>query len=147
MVKVKSVDEIVKKWSEVTPGRSAYYEAGVRNPREDWAAATARAKDAWSSGIQQAISENRFERGVKKAGTQKWQKGAVEKGVRRWADGIRVATDEYQTGIAPFIDTISRLALPERGAKGDPRNIERVAAIAKALHKKKLELLGGSAGG
>lgn len=147
MVKVKSIDEIAKKWAEVTPGRAPYYEAGIRNPRDDWATNTANAEAAYAQGVQEAITQKRFSAGVKKAGTPKWQRKSLEVGVRRWPEGVRAAQMDYQSNLAPFIDTISRLTLPERKAKGDPGNIERVRKIADALHKKKLELLGSSSAG
>ncbi|RLC82776.1 MAG: hypothetical protein DRI61_01395 [Chloroflexi bacterium] len=147
MVKVKSIDEIAKKWAEVTPGRAPYYEAGIRNPREDWASRTAAAEPAYAQGVQEAISQKRFPAGVKKAGTPKWQRRSLELGTRRWPEGVRAAEDDYKSNLAPFIDTISRIVLPERKAKGDPGNIERVRKIADALHKKKLELLGSSSAG
>lgn len=143
MVKIKPLDQIVKKWVEVTPGRSPYYEAGVRNPREDWATRTIAAESAWASGVQDAITQGRFAKGVRKAGTEKWQRKAIKVGVRRWSEGIREAEVDYQSGFAPYHETLSRLTLPERGARGDPKNIERVRVIAQALHKKRLELLGG----
>ncbi|RLC34283.1 MAG: hypothetical protein DRZ76_02960 [Candidatus Nealsonbacteria bacterium] len=143
MVKIKPIDQIVKKWTEVTPGRAPYYEAGIRNPREDWATRAAAAESAWASGVQDAITQGRFAKGVKRAGTEKWQRKALEVGTRRWPEGIRAAAPDYQSGFAPYHDTLARLTLPERGARGDPKNIERVRVIAQALHKKRLELLGG----
>jgi len=147
MVKIKPLDVIVSKYKEVTPGRAPYYEAGVRNPSEDWASRTANAENAWAQGVQEAVSQKRFSAGVKKAGTAKWQSRALELGVRRWPDGVRVGADEYAKNFAPYHDVIARLALPERRAKGDPANIERVRKIADALHKKKLQLLGSAGGG
>jgi len=144
MVKVKSLEEIKKKWAEVTPNRAPYYEAGVRAPREDWASRTASAESAWSQGVQEAISQGRFAKGVRRAGTDKWQRKALAVGVRRWPEGVRVAAEDYASGFAPYRDVIERITLPERRAKGDPANIERVRVLANALHKKKLELLGTS---
>ena len=144
MVKIKSLEEIKKKWSEVTPGRAPYYEAGVRAPREDWASRTAAAQDAWQQGVQEAITQGRFAKGVKRAGTEKWQRKALAVGVRRWPEGVRAAADDYAAGFAPYREVLERLTLPERRAKGDPANIDRVRKIAEALHKKKLELLGAS---
>ena len=143
MVKVKPLEEIKKKWTDVTPGRAPYYEAGIRTPREDWATRTAEAADAWASGVQEAITQGRFAKGVKKAGTEKWQKKALAVGVRRWPEGVRAAADDYANGFQPYHEALSRLVLPPRGARGDPKNLERVRAIMEALHKKRLELLGG----
>ena len=143
MVAIRKLEDIVKKWSTVTPERAPFYEQGVKAPLRDWAENAAAAEGAWESGVQDAISRKAFAAGVKAVGTPKWQKGAVEKGARRFPEGVRLAVDDYKAGFAPYHDVIAALTLPPRGKRGDPRNIERVRKIADALHKKKLELLGG----
>lgn len=142
MVAIRKLEEIVKKWADVTPTRAPYYEAGVRSPLKDWATEAAAAEKAWETGVQNAITDKRFEAGVKRVGTAKWQRKTLELGVARWPDGVRKARDDYAAGYRPFYETIAALTLPMRGPKGDPRNIERVKVIADALHKKKLELRG-----
>ena len=37
-IKVKSAAEVAAKWAEQTPGRQAYYEAGVKGAGADWEA-------------------------------------------------------------------------------------------------------------
>ncbi len=134
MPAIRSLDSIATKWTTVTPQRAADYEAGVRNPKKDWAGATAAAEDAYESGVQAAIADKRFGRGVKATGTQGWQDGAITKGVQRWGPGVRASGDKYAAGFAPFHDAIARTTLPPRFGRGDPRNIDRVAALAKVLH-------------
>ncbi len=143
MVAVKKLDEIVKKWAEVTPGRAAYYEAGVKAPKNDWATQTLAASDAWAQGVQQAVTEKRFDKGVKAAGTQKWQEKAIQVGVNRYAEGVRVAVDDYMKGFAPYHEALQKITLPPRRARGDPANIKRVEVIAKTLHQVKTK---GTAG-
>lgn len=135
MPAIKSIRDIAAKWAEVTPGRSSEYEEGVRNPTEDWQTETAGAEDNWEAGVSAAADEGRFSDGVNAAGTDKWQTNTLEKGVGRWGPGVRAGQDAYETGFAPFVDVISRTDLPARYPRGDPRNIERVAAMAEALHE------------
>jgi len=143
MAKIRSIAEIAGKWAEVTPRREAFYKAGVEKPLRIWEEQTVAAADAYSSGVTAAVAEGRFAKGVARVGQAKWASGTLEKGVKmgRWREGVAVAKDEYHKGFAPFVDTIAATVLPARGPKGDPRNIERVAAIASALHAKRLELL------
>lgn len=143
MTAIRSVSEIAKKWAEVTPQRSAQYEEGVRSPKKDWAKNTAAAEDAYQSGVQEAISQKRFGKGVKKAGTNKWQKGAIEKGTSRFGPGVAVAQGDYEKGFAPYREAIEKTTLPPRYARRDPRNIERVKAMVVALSKAKAAQLGG----
>lgn len=139
MPNVRSASEVASKWGRVTPERAPDYEDGVRNPKKDWAQATKNAEDTYKQGVTAAISRGAFGKGVDKAGTSKWQKGAVEKGVDRFGPGVQVAQDDYEKGVSPYLDVIERTVLPPRYPKGDPRNIARVQAIAKALHDKKVK--------
>jgi len=142
MVKIKSIDDIVKKWTTETPARVRYYEAGVKDPTKDWAEATAAAEAAYESGVTAAIGNKLYGKGVKKAGTAKWQNKSIQKGVPRYPEGVRVAGPEFQAGFAPYRDEIEKTVLPPRGARGDPGNIERVRVLAEALAKKRLAVKG-----
>lgn len=141
---VKALNKIVDKWRRVSAGAQAEYLAGIEDPRADWAAATAAAEDAYDKGIQQSVSQKRFGKGVKKAGTAKWQAMAKLKGPHRWSEGIGFATDAYSMGFEPYHRALGAITYPKRGAKGDPANIARVAIVAKTLHDLKLRMKGGA---
>lgn len=143
MAGVKSLDKIREKWKRVSAGAQAEYEAGVADPRKDWASATKAAEKAYDAGVQAAIAAKRFGKGVAKAGTAKWQSMALAKGPRRWAEGIALAEDAYATAFAPYHTALGAIVYPEKGARGDPRNIDRVAIVAKTLHALKIRLKGG----
>jgi len=143
MAGVKPLDKIVEKWDRVSAGAQAEYEAGVRDPRVDWAAATKAAEKAYEQGISQAVSAKRFGKGVTKAGTAKWQAMAIAKGPRRWSEGIGLAKASYSEAFAPYHTALGAIVYPAKGARGDPGNIARVAVVAKTLHELKLRLKGG----
>jgi len=142
MPPVKSLQEISAKWIRVSSTAEPEYSSGVANPRQDWAAETARAEGAYEQGVTKAIQSKAFGKGVAAAGTAKWQKNTLEKGPARWSQGIGLSADAFERGFAPFREVIERTNLPARGPKGDPKNIQRVALLAKALHDKKLEMRG-----
>lgn len=137
MPPVKSLDRISSKWVRQSSTAQPEYEAGVRNPRRDWAQATTQAEASYEKGVQTAIQEKRFSNGVKNAGTAKWQDAALSKGPSRWAEGIRLSSNAYQEGFAPYRTVLENLTLPARGPKGDPANLQRVAAVTQALHNEK----------
>lgn len=139
MPKVKSARATAQKWARVTPQRAEDYQEGVNNPKKDWGDETAAANANYKAGIQKAVAEDRFVKGVQKAGTAKWKEGATTKGVQRWGPGVAIAESKYEAGFAPYVAVIENTELPPRYPKGDPRNIARVAAMAKALHDKKME--------
>lgn len=136
-IAIKSATEIANKWQTVTPGRSAQYAEGVKAPLADWAGQTAAAAANYQAGVQAAIGKQRFQKGVAKAGTAGWQKGAIEKGVSRFGQGVSMAGPAYAEGFAPYASTIAGLTLPARRPAGDPGNIDRVRVVAAALNAKK----------
>lgn len=133
MAFIRSIEHIAKKFATVTPGRTEDYRIGVENPRRDWATATAAAESAYEAGVTQAIARKRFGKGVKLAGSETWQRGAVDKGTARWGPGVTMAQDKYARNFAPYRDAIERVTLPPRYARRDPRNLDRVKAIVNAL--------------
>lgn len=135
---VKDISTVASKWSQRAQAAGADYTSGVKNPRNDWAGNTAASKDAWSQGVQQAVASGRFEKGVTKAGTSKWQTGAVNKGAARYPQGVAAGAGNYQNGFGPFLQAIGSITLPPRGPKGSPNNYQRVQAIGAALHQLKV---------
>ena len=142
MPPIKSLDRISAKWIRQSAVSEASYLEGVTNPTKDWEKETLGAESNFEAGIQKAITAKTFGKGVKRAGTDKWQRNAMSKGPGRWREGIALSENAYSEGFAPYAEVIRNLTLPARGPKGDPKNIARVAAIAKALHDKKVQLQG-----
>lgn len=144
MPPVKPMQQITEKWVRQSTASEASYEEGIKNPRRDWADATAKAEGNYKTAVTKAANEGRFANGVRKAGTAKWQQNAIAKGPARWSQGINLSVDAYEKGFAPFRQVIESVTLPERKEKGNPANIARVAAMAKALHDAKLRLRGSA---
>ena len=138
MPKIMDTAAIAEKYGRVTPQRSADFEAGVKAPMEDWAGKTRAAESNFELGVQTAIGNKSFGKGVEKAGTAKWQRKTVEVGVGRWPTGVRAGQADYQSGFEPFQKVIQATTLTPRYPKGDPRNIDRVSTMAKALHDAKV---------
>lgn len=138
MAEVKDTEQIAEKWARVTPQRTEDYAQGIQNPRRDWKGSTVAAASSWGQAVSQAVTDKRFEKGVAKAGSEKWQSKAASKGTERWGPGVSGSRGDYEEGFAPFREAIARVVLPPRFPAGDPRNIERVRVIASALRKAKL---------
>jgi hypothetical protein len=138
-INIKSADVIAKKYAQRGAAAGPDYQAGVQNPRQDWQQATTAAANTWGAGVQQAVSNGSFAKGVNAAGTAKWQRKASGVGATRYGPGVQAAQGDYQSGVAPYLQVIAGITLPPRNPKGDPANIQRVAAIATALRQKKLQ--------
>jgi hypothetical protein len=137
MADIKNTDRIAEKWARVTPQRTQDYTDGIEAPRRDWAAATSAAADTYREGVTKAASSGMFAKGVRAAGTPKWQSRSRAKGPQRFSEGVQIAQPDYQAGFQPFADTIRATTLPPRFPKGDPRNLKRVEVIATALARKR----------
>lgn len=132
-IRVKSAADIAAKWSRVSAQRDQDYKDGVSDPGVEWARAAAAAEETYVAGVTEAAGRNAFSKGVNKAGDEKWKRKTIEIGTTRWSPGIRAAVQDFETGFAPFRDALERIELPPRAPRGDPRNLERVAAVARAL--------------
>ncbi len=133
MPKVKSSTEIAAKWARVAPTRQQDYEGGVKDPEADWASNATASREAYEAGITESISRGAFQKGIEKAGNDKWRNKAIQIGAGRWGPGVRDAEADMAAGFEPFVSVIERTVLPPRGPRGDPRNMERATIMSRAL--------------
>lgn len=138
MPNIKSLEVITKKWATVTPERAPYYEAGVKAPSRDWAAAAGQGQTAYESAMRDPAVLKLRETNIKAVGTEKWSRKATTVGPARFREGVPAAEGDFNKGFAPYHGVIGALALPEKGARGDPKNYARVKAVGDALHKKRM---------
>lgn len=128
---------VAEKWVRRTANAGTEYQEGVQNPRQSWQAASTAAAPVQAQAVQEAIRDKRYEKGIARSGDARWQSKAISKGVPRFGPGVQDAQADYQKGFAPYIQVIESTNLPPRGPKGDPKNIQRVAVLAKALNDRK----------
>lgn len=138
MAEIKSLSAIREKWTRVTPMRSEDYKIGVQNPKRDWAEETEAAKDNWKMGVDLAAQKDLFVKGVEKAGTAKWRERALKKGPGRFAEGVMIASSDYEKGFQPYHAAIERVDLGPRFPRRDPRNLQRVKSVVDALIEEKM---------
>lgn len=136
-IRVKPAGEIASKWARVSAQRDQDYKAGVSDTGVEWAKNAAAAEETYAAGVQEAIGRGAFEKGIARAGDEKWRRKTTEVGTQRWAPGIRAAEGDFEEGFAPFREALERVDLPPRAPRGDPRNLERVAAVARALSERR----------
>lgn len=137
-IPLKPLDKVTEKWKTRATGAGPEYAAGVQAPLRDWQTAAKAAAAAWKDAITQAAGRDAYGVGVSKTPTAFWQKRAMELGTARYTDGVSKSVDVYKDNFAAFYDALSKIELPPRGPRGDPRNIERVKAIMDTLRKVKL---------
>lgn len=139
-VKVKPLTEVADKWADVTPGRASYYEAGASVAGTDWETRALAAAAAYKAAVSAGNIDKMFAGGIRKAGAEKYNRKIVDVGASRFGPGVTAAKADYSSGIAPMLDELAKIDLPARQPRGSSANLQRVAAIADALHKKRLAL-------
>ncbi len=139
-LRIKPTADIGQKFIKVTPGRVDEYVIGTSDPTVKWQEPTAQAAGNYSEGVQQAIANKAFEKGVARAGDEDWRAGVSGKGKDRFGPGVRGALDRYTKGFDAFRNAIERTTLPVKGIKGSAQNSERSAAMQRVLHETKLRM-------
>jgi len=126
---IKPLSVSQEKWRSRAQAATPAYSDGVSDPKVRWAGPTCDAKDAWAGGVQAAIANGSFCKGVEAAGDGKWRDGAVKKGIPRFGQGIRESGDLYSKGFGPYHSALAALILPPRYARRDERNTARFIAV------------------
>lgn len=139
MADIKPLNQIKDKWQANASLAGDSYKAGVTSPRRSWSAAAAAADESRKAGLAEADARNAFVVGVQAAGDKKWKDNATTLGPTRYRQGVANSGDVFSGGFAKYHSVISGTTLPPRGPKGSPENIERVRAIADALHQAKVQ--------
>lgn len=139
MAEIKSLSAIREKWTRVTPMRTEDYRLGIQNPKRDWADETEAAETNYKMGVDAAHAKGLFVKGVREAGTPKWRDKALRLGPGRFAEGVMIASSDYEKGFQPFHAAIERADLGPKYARRDPRNLQRVKAIVDALIEEKMK--------
>jgi hypothetical protein len=131
----KSPEQIAAKYQRGVAGASQDYAEGVQNPSRPWAAATAAAAGRWRAGIQEAINNNSFQRGVQKVGDAKWQERAVNRGAANYASAAPSAAQEYARVAGQIMaagNAAKQAALAMPGDTQEQR-IQRATAAMRAV--------------
>jgi hypothetical protein len=143
VVKVRPLHVGKTKWKDNVRNAGPHYDLGIRNPRENLVAAVEARKEAMYASLRDAIDKDLIFGGLKRAGHEKWQNRAIDKGTKRWSDETPKRADDWEFGFKPYADALSALSLSPKRRKGDPANIsERVGSVVQALIRKKEELRG-----
>ncbi len=138
-INIKPIDVIAAKFVKRASAAGGDYKDGVMNPRRPQVESAIAAQDAWAAGVQAAVTDKRFAKGLTRAGNAKWQDRASNVGAQRYPQGVQAAQPAFTAHFAPYLAALAALNLPQRYPRGDPRNNDRVNAVTTALHAKKMQ--------
>jgi len=116
------------------------YQEGASQTSKDQAAAAIAAKPLYQAGIQEALAQGRYEKGLQKSGKSGWLRGVQEKGAANYGVGVTApsAGQAYATESGRYDGARNAASASPRGPKGSPQNLQRVAAVVNALRAAKV---------
>ncbi len=135
-IKVKDAAAAAKKFASRAQAASGDYKDGVANAGGDWEAGARAGADNYAAGVQEAIADGRFAKGVNGAGA-KYTKNATQLGPQRYQQGVANAQDAYTQGVQPYLAKLSSIQLPPKGPRGSAQNQQRANMVAMELRKQK----------
>ena len=144
-VRIKDLGQSAIKWARNAGAASAEYASGAIEGASAWETNTAAASGTYHQAVTGPGIQERFRRGVQRAGSEKYSRRIQDVGAGRYSTGVQAAEGDWQSGFAPFAQVIAGLTLPQRRPRGDPGNLQRVAAVAQALNARRLANLGAGA--
>lgn len=138
-IKIKTAQQIARKWAEVTPARARQWEEEIQaTPTEEYSAPAIAAAPIWEQGVMEAAARGGYAKGIAEK-AEKWKRKSLAVGPGRFGPGVRAAEQDQAQGFAPFRDVIAALTLPPRGPRGAPGNFDRVRVVGEALHNRRIQ--------
>jgi len=134
----KSAQSVVQKFIERAGAASGDYVKGAQETGKDQAARAIAAKAIYQQALTASFARDSFAKGLQKSGKSGWQKGVVEKGGARFAEGVSVSGNKYATNSGRYDSARAASDSLPRGIKGSPTNLAKVAAVVTALRTAKV---------
>ena len=137
-IRIKDTGTLAKKFTRNAGAAAGDYKDSVAQAGSDWETNTKAGASNYAAGVQQAISDDRFSKGVANAGAAKFVARASTLGAQRYPSGVGAAEGDWAKGAQPYLDALKGIDLPPRRPKGDPGNQARANAVAMRLRALKV---------
>lgn len=142
-MQVRPIQDSQEKFKSRAAGAREDYKRGVQGAGQRWLDGAANSTEAWRAGTQEAIAQDRFSKGVRAAGSAKYQERAATLGPERFATGVAAGAPEWGKNFAPFQQALAAHTLPTRGMRGSDSNAQRSVDVARLMRRVRNERLGG----
>jgi hypothetical protein len=141
-MQVRPIQEGQEKFKARAAAASEDYKRGVQGAGQRWADGAAGAEEAWRAGTQEAISQGRFTKGIRAAGSQKYQERAATLGPERFRRGVEVGAPEWGKNFSPFAQALAAHVPSPKGMRGSDQNAQRSIEVQRLMRRTRLERLG-----
>lgn len=140
----RSLADTVNKWKQNAAGAQERYTQGVASTSIDVVARAIAQAPAAAANYAQAVSSGRWARALTASGgTANW-KAQTQKKAGNYGTGIAAGEDKFNAAMSKLLPAIEQIvgSLPARQPGNVGANLQRVAALATALHSRKGEFKG-----
>jgi hypothetical protein len=137
---MKTSSQAGPRWSTRAASAAPDYLAGSQQTTKDQSAAAIAAKGNYAAAITASIARGAFEKGLQRSGKAGWLAGIQQKGEQNFSTGVSTprAQSAYVTNSGKFDSARNAAAGLARGPRGSAGNLQRVTAVANALHAAKV---------
>lgn len=113
------------------------YRDGINRVTENPAAKAIAAKDKWAAGVQDAIANDRFAKGLAGVTIEMWKRHSIDYGVPAYTQSANKAGENYTAFAKVFYPYLANaraavLAMPSNTFQD---NLQRMIAMATRLHE------------
>lgn len=128
----KDVDRWVTKQINRAQQAAPDYAAGARATDRDPTAEAIKAQPKWIARLQERETQDKYARGLQRAGKAGWLAGVENKGVQRYAPGVAAAEPKIRDFATKFSSHLGT-AVPQVRAMGSTSYEERKARAIKMM--------------
>jgi hypothetical protein len=108
---MKNPQDVANKWSKNLGQAVDSIKAGVNAVQVSPMQLAAAQQDAYLSGIQNAVSSGKWQRGLGRVSLQSWQQSMLNKGLQRISSGAAAAVPKmaaFQSQWLPYMDQLQQ---------------------------------------
>jgi hypothetical protein len=113
------------------------YVNGAKGAGDAWKRGAKAAVANHKAAVQEALTNNSYERGIDGASATDYAEGVESKGSQRYAEGVSASRPKYEKNSAKYDTARNAASALPRGPRGSAQNLTRVSAVTTALRKVK----------
>lgn len=135
----KNPNTVAQKWSRNLAASTTAITEGVNAVTVSPTIKAAAAQEAYLAGVQRAVADGKWERGLKRVTLEDWKQAMLAKGVSRIASGAAQAVGKMEGFLAEFLPHVEQgQRMLDNMPRGDlATNIQR--AVAMMEHNSKFK--------
>lgn len=134
---MKTANQSSEKFATRAGAAVGDYVQGAKGAGEAWKRGAKAAVANHKAAVQEALTNNSYERGIDGASSADYANGVESKGSARYPDGVSGSRAKYEKNSAKFDGARAAAASLPRGPRGSAQNLNRVSAVTTALRKVK----------